>query len=140
MSEENAGISICRRNFSQGSYSNIIFPLDVFFVTHCSTWIHFVDTICNTFCFFSSSSNAIHKCKLLDEEIPSITYNSGGTYTLGALQQALEVLSHSRKQAARAIFLITGVKNMYCYLFSSSNLLRTDSTKTNRPGYNMRMY
>ena len=27
MSEENAGISICRRNFSQGSYSNIIFPL-----------------------------------------------------------------------------------------------------------------
>ena len=26
--EENAGISICRRNFSQGSYSNIIFPLD----------------------------------------------------------------------------------------------------------------
>ena len=25
--EENAGISICRRNFSQGSYSNIIFPL-----------------------------------------------------------------------------------------------------------------
>ena len=27
MSEGNAGISICRRNFSQGSYSNIIFPL-----------------------------------------------------------------------------------------------------------------
>ena len=27
MSEENAGISICRRNFSQGKYSNIIFPL-----------------------------------------------------------------------------------------------------------------
>ena len=27
MSDENAGISICRRNFSQGSYSNIIFPL-----------------------------------------------------------------------------------------------------------------
>ena len=28
MSEENAGISICRRNVSQGSYSNIIFPLE----------------------------------------------------------------------------------------------------------------
>ena len=27
MSEENAGISICRRIFSQGNYSNIIFPL-----------------------------------------------------------------------------------------------------------------
>ena len=27
MSVENAGTSICRRDFSQGSYSNIIFPL-----------------------------------------------------------------------------------------------------------------
>ena len=26
------------------------------------------------------------------EEIPAITYNSGGTYTLGALMQAVEVL------------------------------------------------
>ena len=26
---------------------------------------------------------AVHKCRLLDAEIPSITYNSGGTYTLG---------------------------------------------------------
>ena len=32
MSEENAGISICRRHFSQGNYSNIIFPLDGSFV------------------------------------------------------------------------------------------------------------
>jgi hypothetical protein len=29
---------------------------------------------------------------LLQEEIPAITYNSGGTYTLGALMQAVEVL------------------------------------------------
>ena len=36
--------------------------------------------------------DAIHKCKLLDTEIPAITYNSGGTYTLGALQQAIDVL------------------------------------------------
>lgn len=49
----------------------------------------------------------IHKCRLLDSEIPSITYNSGGTYTLGALQQAIEVLKHSRAKAAQAIFLIT---------------------------------
>jgi len=26
-----------------------------------------------------------HKCSLFEEEIPAITYNSGGTYTLGAL-------------------------------------------------------
>ena len=39
-----------------------------------------------------SPEDAIHKCKLLDTEIPAITYNSGGTYTLGALQQAIDVL------------------------------------------------
>jgi hypothetical protein len=33
----------------------------------------------------------LHKCLLLEEEIPSITYNSGGTYTLGALMQAIDV-------------------------------------------------
>ena len=32
-----------------------------------------------------------HKCNLLDQEIPAITYNSGGTYTLGALLQAIDV-------------------------------------------------
>ena len=26
-----------------------------------------------------------HKCSLFESEIPAITYNSGGTYTLGAL-------------------------------------------------------
>jgi hypothetical protein len=26
-----------------------------------------------------------HKCSLFEEEIAAITYNSGGTYTLGAL-------------------------------------------------------
>ena len=31
-----------------------------------------------------SDDIAVHKCRLLDAEIPSITYNSGGTYTLGA--------------------------------------------------------
>ncbi len=54
-----------------------------------------------------STEDGINKCRLLDSEIPSITYNSGGTYTLGALQQAIEVLEFSRKKAARAIFLIT---------------------------------
>ena len=32
-----------------------------------------------------------HKCILLEEEIPSITYNSGGPYTLGAIMQAIDV-------------------------------------------------
>ncbi len=32
-----------------------------------------------------------HKCLLLEDEIPAITYNSGGTYTLGALMQAIDV-------------------------------------------------
>ena len=31
-------------------------------------------------------------CGNRQEEIPAITYNSGGTYTLGALMQAVEVL------------------------------------------------
>ena len=38
-----------------------------------------------------------HKCRLLDAEIPSITYNSGGTYTLGALQLALDILKVIKK-------------------------------------------
>ena len=36
-----------------------------------------------------------HKCNLLDQEIPAITYNSGGTYTLGALLQAIDVFQVS---------------------------------------------
>lgn len=40
----------------------------------------------------SSPSPHFQKCFLLDEEIPAISYNSGGTYTLGALEQALDVL------------------------------------------------
>ena len=39
----------------------------------------------------AEQQEAVHKCKLLDSEIPAITYNSGGTYTLGALQQAIDV-------------------------------------------------
>ena len=48
-----------------------------------------------------------HKCKLFDDEIVSITYNSGGTYTLGALMEANQVLKHSRPSAKKAVFLIT---------------------------------
>ena len=31
-----------------------------------------------------------HKCSLFESEIPAITYNSGGTYTLGALLEVRE--------------------------------------------------
>ena len=34
---------------------------------------------------------SFHKCLLLEDEIPAISYNSGGTYTLGALMQAIDV-------------------------------------------------
>ena len=48
-----------------------------------------------------------HKCKLFEEEIASITYNSGGTYTLGALLEAQEVFRFARHSAKKAGFLIT---------------------------------
>ncbi len=56
----------------------------------------------------SLPSEAHHKCRLLEREIPAITYDSGGTYTLGALRQALEVLQFGgRPDAVKAVFLIT---------------------------------
>lgn len=55
----------------------------------------------------SSPSPHFQKCFLLDEEIPAISYNSGGTYTLGALEQALDVLQHARAYSTKAVFLIT---------------------------------
>ena len=48
-----------------------------------------------------------HKCKLFEEEIASITYNSGGTYTLGALLEAQKVFNYARSSAKKAVFLIT---------------------------------
>ena len=48
-----------------------------------------------------------HKCKLFEDEIVSITYNSGGTYTLGAVREAHEVLKYARPSAKKAVFLIT---------------------------------
>ncbi|CAB4066558.1 CSMD [Lepeophtheirus salmonis] len=48
-----------------------------------------------------------HKCQLFQKDIPAITYNSGGTYTLGALRQAYQVFQYGRPHAKKAIFLIT---------------------------------
>ncbi|XP_028973250.2 sushi, von Willebrand factor type A, EGF and pentraxin domain-containing protein 1 isoform X3 [Esox lucius] len=48
-----------------------------------------------------------HKCSLINQEIPAITYRGGGTYTKGAFQQAAQILRHSRANATKVIFLIT---------------------------------
>ena len=58
--------------------------------------------------------DAIHKCKLLDTEIPAITYNSGGTYTLGALQQAIDVLQVSMSDTKK-ITLLKKCKILFKY-------------------------
>ncbi|XP_029470754.1 sushi, von Willebrand factor type A, EGF and pentraxin domain-containing protein 1 [Rhinatrema bivittatum] len=57
--------------------------------------------------YISSSRPRQHKCALLGREIPAITYKGGGTYTKGALQQAAQILRHSRGNATKVIFLIT---------------------------------
>jgi hypothetical protein len=36
-----------------------------------------------------------HKCSLFEEEIPAITYNSGGSYTLRSLLQSTKLLDVS---------------------------------------------
>ena len=46
-----------------------------------------------------------HKCRLFEEEIPAITYNSGGTYTLGALIEAQAVFRYARPEAKKAVSL-----------------------------------
>uniref|UniRef100_M3ZHP6 Sushi, von Willebrand factor type A, EGF and pentraxin domain containing 1 n=1 Tax=Xiphophorus maculatus TaxID=8083 RepID=M3ZHP6_XIPMA len=48
-----------------------------------------------------------HKCSLFNQEIPSINYRGGGTYTKGAFQRAAQILRNSRGNATKAIFLIT---------------------------------
>ncbi|XP_067839671.1 sushi, von Willebrand factor type A, EGF and pentraxin domain-containing protein 1 [Heptranchias perlo] len=48
-----------------------------------------------------------HKCSLLNEEIPAISYRGGGTFTKGAFQQAAQILRHSRANATKVVFLIT---------------------------------
>ncbi|XP_017288668.1 sushi, von Willebrand factor type A, EGF and pentraxin domain-containing protein 1 isoform X3 [Kryptolebias marmoratus] len=48
-----------------------------------------------------------HKCSLFSQEIPSISYRGGGTYTKGAFQRAAQILRQSRGNATKVIFLIT---------------------------------
>ncbi|KAG8226943.1 hypothetical protein J437_LFUL004661, partial [Ladona fulva] len=48
-----------------------------------------------------------HKCSLMQEELPRITYTGGGTYTLGAMLEAEAILRNARKGARKVVFLIT---------------------------------
>ncbi|XP_046472081.1 sushi, von Willebrand factor type A, EGF and pentraxin domain-containing protein 1 isoform X1 [Neodiprion pinetum] len=55
----------------------------------------------------SSVEDDNHKCNLLNHQIGSIEYTGGGTYTRGALLEALDILQHSRSGARTAVFLVT---------------------------------
>ncbi|XP_053975953.1 sushi, von Willebrand factor type A, EGF and pentraxin domain-containing protein 1-like [Hylaeus volcanicus] len=48
-----------------------------------------------------------HKCYLLNKQLNNITYTGGGTYTRGALLEALRILEKGRENAVKAVFLIT---------------------------------
>ncbi|XP_018392761.1 PREDICTED: sushi, von Willebrand factor type A, EGF and pentraxin domain-containing protein 1-like [Cyphomyrmex costatus] len=48
-----------------------------------------------------------HKCYLLNKQFNNITYSGGGTYTRGALLEALAILEKSREAASKMVFLIT---------------------------------
>ncbi|XP_011690241.1 PREDICTED: sushi, von Willebrand factor type A, EGF and pentraxin domain-containing protein 1-like [Wasmannia auropunctata] len=48
-----------------------------------------------------------HKCYLLNKQFSNITYSGGGTYTRGALLEALAILEKGREAASKVVFLIT---------------------------------
>ncbi|XP_076181652.1 sushi, von Willebrand factor type A, EGF and pentraxin domain-containing protein 1 isoform X2 [Ptiloglossa arizonensis] len=48
-----------------------------------------------------------HKCYLLNKQLNNISYSGGGTYTRGALIEALKILENGRQNAEKAVFLIT---------------------------------
>ncbi|XP_013383226.1 sushi, von Willebrand factor type A, EGF and pentraxin domain-containing protein 1 [Lingula anatina] len=48
-----------------------------------------------------------HKCSLLEEDLPKISFTGGGTYTLGAMEEAKEILAAGRQNSSKAVILIT---------------------------------
>lgn len=56
---------------------------------------------------FSHPRHDNHKCSLLVDEIPRIKYVGGGTYTLGAFLEAERILNSARRDAQKAVILIT---------------------------------
>ncbi|GAB1604659.1 uncharacterized protein LOC115230414, partial [Argonauta hians] len=57
--------------------------------------------------FLTEPTAENHKCSLLEDFIPNIRYLGGGTFTLGAFKIANEILAHARKDARKAVILIT---------------------------------
>ncbi|XP_015174373.1 PREDICTED: sushi, von Willebrand factor type A, EGF and pentraxin domain-containing protein 1-like isoform X2 [Polistes dominula] len=55
----------------------------------------------------STTGKDNHKCYLLNKQLNNISYTGGGTYTRGALFEALDILEKGRKKAKKVIFLIT---------------------------------
>ncbi|XP_063994064.1 sushi, von Willebrand factor type A, EGF and pentraxin domain-containing protein 1-like [Diachasmimorpha longicaudata] len=55
----------------------------------------------------TSAEFAGDKCRLLNQELRKINYTGGGTYTKGALLEALTILRRSRHDTRKLIFLIT---------------------------------
>ncbi|XP_043472287.1 sushi, von Willebrand factor type A, EGF and pentraxin domain-containing protein 1-like isoform X2 [Leptopilina heterotoma] len=47
------------------------------------------------------------KCQLLGKQLGNIKYTGGGTFTMGALLEALDILEKSRNETKKAVFLIT---------------------------------
>nr|XP_050859532.1 sushi, von Willebrand factor type A, EGF and pentraxin domain-containing protein 1-like isoform X2 [Vespula vulgaris] len=55
----------------------------------------------------SKTGSDNHKCYLLNRQLNNISYTGGGTYTRGALFEALAILEKGREAAKKVIFLIT---------------------------------
>ncbi|KAG7203366.1 hypothetical protein KM043_013441 [Ampulex compressa] len=55
----------------------------------------------------SRSGDNDHKCYLLNKQLNNISYSGGGTYTRGALLEALAILEKGRGTAKKVVFLIT---------------------------------
>ncbi|UYV77161.1 SVEP1 [Cordylochernes scorpioides] len=52
-------------------------------------------------------SEPSNKCELLEHQLPGIGYSGGGTYTLGAMLEAQNILRNARPEADQAVFLVT---------------------------------
>ncbi|XP_077500331.1 sushi, von Willebrand factor type A, EGF and pentraxin domain-containing protein 1-like isoform X2 [Amblyomma americanum] len=52
-------------------------------------------------------STGNHKCALHNRQLAAVKYSGGGTFTLGAMQEAMDILDFARKDAAKAVFLVT---------------------------------
>ncbi|KAL3252369.1 hypothetical protein MRX96_017687 [Rhipicephalus microplus] len=48
-----------------------------------------------------------HKCALHNRQLAGVKYSGGGTFTLGAMKEAMDILKFAREDAAKAVFLVT---------------------------------